>query len=267
MSWWIMTPDAAPPLLLATEPRPGVRLLRLNRPERRNALASPLLLALAEALDAAAADDGVRCVVLTGNDKVFAAGADIKELAASGPDDPPHGPRQLAWDRIRAFPKPLVAAVEGWCLGAGLELLMCCDLSVAGGSARFGQPETNLGIMPGAGGTATLPRLVGRHLALRMVLTGEPIDTARAVAAGLVGEMVPDGVALDAALDLAASIAGRAPLALAAAKASIRAALDLPHADHLRLERRHFLSLLGTEDKAEGLAAFLEKRPPHWRGN
>lgn len=262
--WWsIMTPK--PDLLIET-PADGVRLLRLNRPDRRNALATPLLTALAKALDHAAGDEAIRAVVITGDTKVFAAGADIRELASSGPDDAPHGPRQAAWERIRDFPKPLIAAVEGWCLGAGCELLMCCDLSVAGAGAQFGQPESSLGIMPGAGGTATLPRLVGRNLAMRMVLTGEMIDTDRAVAAGLVGEGVPAGQALDRALDLARTIAGRAPVALQAAKASVRAAFDLAHGDHLLHERRRFLALLGTDDKREGVAAFLEKRTPHWQG-
>ncbi|MBP7339613.1 enoyl-CoA hydratase-related protein [Niveispirillum sp.] len=254
------------PDLLIERPEPGLLLLRLNRPERRNALATPLLSALADALAAAVDDPDVRAVIITGDTKVFAAGADIRELAASGPDDPPHGPRQVAWDTIRHFPKPLIAAVEGWCLGAGCELLMCCDLSVAGTGAQFGQPESSLGIIPGAGGTATLTRLVGRTLAMRMVLTGESITAERALAAGLVGELVPAGQALDRALDLARLIAGRAPLALAAAKASVRATFDLHHGEHLRDERRYFLALLGTEDKREGVTAFLEKRKPQWQG-
>lgn len=252
--------------LLIETPADGVRLLRLNRPDRRNALATPLLSRLARALDEAAGDEAIRVGVITGDATVFAAGADIRELAVSGPDDAPHGPRQEAWDRIRDFPKPLIAAVEGWCLGAGCELLMCCDLSVAGDGATFGQPESSLGIMPGAGGTATLPRLVGRQLAMHMVLTGEMIDAARAVEAGLIGEAVPAGQALDRALDLARTIASRAPVALRTAKASVKAAFDLPHGDHLLFERRRFLSLLGTGDKQEGVAAFLEKRKPVWQG-
>lgn len=263
--WWNMKADE--PGLISETPLLGVRLLRLNRPERRNALATPLLVALADALDQAGADGDIRCAIVTGGDKLFAAGADINELAASGPDDPPHGPRQHAWSRIRAFPKPLIAAVEGWCLGAGLELLLCCDLSVAGEGAKFGLPETNLGIMPGAGGTAILPRLIGLPLAMRMVLTGEAITAPQAVAAGLVGEMVTTGQALASALDLAALLADRAPLALAAAKASIRDAVELPLAEHLHQERRRFLALLGSDDKAEGLAAFLEKRPARWQGH
>ena len=156
--------------------------------------------------------------------------------------------------------------MEGWCLGAGAELAMCCDLVVAGESARFGQPESNLGIMPGAGGTATLARLVGRRLAMRMVLTGEPIGAAEALAAGLISETVASGEAEARTLSLATTIAGRAPLAMCAAKASIREASELPEGDHIRAERSRFVRLLGTADKAEGIAAFREKRPPGWRG-
>lgn len=256
-----MTPE-----LLVETPRPQVLQLRLHRPERRNAISTPLLRAVAEALDAAAEDDGVRCAVLTGSQTVFAAGADLDEMAEKTLTGALADPRPALWARVRAFPKPLIAAVEGWCLGAGCELLMCCDLSFAGEGARFGQPETNLGIMPGAGGTATLPRLVGRTLAMKMVLTGAPVTAADAWRAGLVTEVVPTGGALEAALALAVELAGRAPVALSQAKASVRAAFDLPHAAHLALERQAFSALMATADKAEGVAAFLGKRPPHWRG-
>lgn len=253
-------------LLLTETPADGVLLLRLNRPERRNALATPLLQAVADGLSAAAANDSVRCVVITGNENVFAAGADLDELAASGSDDPVETPRFLAWAAIRAFPKPLLAAVEGWCLGAGSELMMCADIVIAGNAARIGQPETNLGIIPGAGGTATLTRLVGRALAMQMVLTGEPITAAKAHSAGLIADIVPSGEAVLHALSLAIKIAGRAPLALRAAKASVRDAAMLDENRHLTAERRRFIELLGTADKAEGIAAFREKRQPDWRG-
>ena len=252
--------------LLIESSAAGITLLRLNRPAKRNALATPLLTRLAEEIDRAGSDPEVHCVVLTGGDDIFAAGADIGELAASTPDDPPIGPRQLAWERIRAFPKPLIAAVEGWCLGAGCELLMCCDLTVAGEGARFGQPESSLGIIPGAGGTALLTRLVGKSLAMHMVLTGKPIDAATARAFGLIVEVTPDGQALTQALQLAGLIAGRAPKAMAAAKASVKLALELPLGEHLRAERQQFLALLGSADAKEGTAAFQEKRPPVWRG-
>jgi enoyl-CoA hydratase len=240
--------------------------LRLHRPERRNAISTPLLRAVAEALDAAADDEAVRCAVLTGSDTVFAAGADLDEMAEKTLTGALADPRPALWARVRAFPKPLIAAVEGWCLGAGCELLMCCDLAFAGEGARFGQPETNLGIMPGAGGTATLPRLVGRTLAMKMVLTGAPVTAADAWRAGLVTEVVPAGEALAAALELAAELAGRAPVALRQAKASVQAAFDLPHGAHLLFERQAFSGLMATADKAEGVAAFREKRKPDWQG-
>ncbi|WP_168073810.1 enoyl-CoA hydratase-related protein [Caulobacter sp. SSI4214] len=257
-----MTPD---PQLLCSTAAPGVLLLCLNRPERRNALATPLLCAVAEALEEASRAPEVRAVVLTGGDAVFAAGADIDELAAADAGDPVQGPRFLAWKMVRAFPKPLIAAVEGWCLGAGAELMMCCDIVVAGQTARFGLPETNLGIMPGAGGTASLPRRIGRAMAMRMVLTGEPIDASAACAAGLISEVVEAGQALDAAVTLAQTIAARSASAMQAAKASINQAETLSEPDHLLAERLRFVALLGTPDKIEGVRAFKEKRPAQWR--
>jgi enoyl-CoA hydratase len=258
-------PEEAPRLVIE-RPGPGVLLLRLNRPAKRNALATPLLQDIATTLQLADCDAEVRVAIVTGSENVFAAGADIDELAAATASDPVENERFKAWAAIRSFAKPLIAAVEGWCLGAGAELMMCADIVVAGEDARIGLPETNLGIMPGAGGTVILPRLVGRALAMRMVLTGEPIGAAQARNAGLIAELAPAGEALQAALDLASALAARAPLALAAAKASIRDAGQLSLSDHLRAERELFVRLLGTEDKAEGLSAFREKRSPVWRG-
>lgn len=260
-------PDVAPesPELIETRPGDGVLLLRLNRPEKRNALATPLLVAVATAIGRASIDPAVRAAVITGSDTAFAAGADIDELAASMATDPIVGPRFEAWRIIRSFRKPLLAAVEGWCLGAGAELMMCCDIVVAGQGARFGQPETNLGIIPGAGGTATLTRLVGRALAMRMVLTGEPIDADLALGSGLIGEVTPTGEALGRALALATLVAARSPLALREAKASIREADALAESAHLLSERRRFLSLMASPDKAEGIEAFREKRSPRWK--
>jgi enoyl-CoA hydratase len=252
--------------LLVERPVRGALLLRLNRPEKRNALATPLLQDIATTLQLADCDAEVRVAVVTGSETVFAAGADIDELVAATANDPVENERFMAWAAIRSFAKPLIAAVEGWCLGAGAELMMCADIVIAGDDARIGLPETNLAIMPGAGGTAILPRLVGRALAMRMVLTGEPIGADQARDAGLIAGVVPAGEALQAALDLASALAARAPLALAAAKASIRNAGQLSVSDHLRAERELFLSLLDTEDTVEGLRAFREKRQPVWRG-
>lgn len=243
-----------------------VLLLRLNRPEKRNALATDLLGALADALDRAAAAAEIRAVVITGSDKFFAAGADINELAARNAAGALADPRPAIWGRIRSFAKPLIAAVEGWSLGAGNELVMCCDLVVSGESAKFGQPETNLGIIPGAGGTAVLPRIVGRSTAMKMVLLGESLTARAALAAGLVCDVVDEGKALDKALALAEVIAGRAPVAMQQGKAMVRAAFDTHQSAHLVMERQAFAALFGTQDKREGIAAFLEKRAPQWTG-
>jgi enoyl-CoA hydratase len=243
-----------------------VLLLRLNRPEKRNALATDLLGALADALDRAAAAADIRAVVITGSEKVFAAGADINELAARNAAGALADPRPAIWGRIRAFAKPLIAAVEGWSLGAGNELVMCCDLVVSGEGAKFGQPETNLGIIPGAGGTAVLPRIVGRSTAMKMVLLGEPLTAQAALSAGLVCDVVDDGNALDEALALAETIAGRPPVAMQQGKAMVRAAFDTHQSAHLVMERQAFAALFGTQDKREGIAAFLEKRAPQWTG-
>lgn len=257
------TADAA---LLIERPIEDVLLLRLNRPERRNALSTPLLSEVAAALAQADADDIIRAVVITGNVKFFAAGADLNELSQSTCDDMIESPRYLAWQAVRGFSKPLIAAVEGWCLGAGMELLMCCDIAVAGAEAKFGQPETNLGIMPGAGGTATLTRLIGRARAMEMVLLGAPIAANTAREYGLIVHVTETGGALDRALAMGATIASRPPLALREAKASIRDTAQLTEADHIKAERTRFVGLLSSDDKAEGIAAFREKRLPVWTG-
>jgi enoyl-CoA hydratase len=254
------------PLLIVEDVAPGVRQLRLNRPERRNALATPLLAEVAAALTAADADEAIRCIVVTGGEQIFAAGADIKEMADKTAPGALADRRPAIWAEIRAVAKPIVAAVNGWCLGAGCELLMCCDLSVAAHDAKFGQPETNLGIIPGAGGTATLPRLVGRTAAMKMVLLGEPISAEEAQALGLVSEVIAPELVAARALELAEKIARRAPVAMRQGKAMVRAAFDLPHTAHLAAERQAFALLFATEDKKEGVQAFLDKRAPEWRG-
>lgn len=243
-----------------------IRILRLNRPEKRNALATPVLDELARAVEAADADDHIRVVVITGGDEIFAAGADIKEMA---PKQAPEGladVRPSLWKRIRSARKPIIAAVEGWCLGAGNELLLCCDIAVASSEAKFGQPETNLGIIPGAGGGATLSRVVGRSLAMKMVLTGEAISADDALANGLIAEITEPKQATERAIELATAISKRAPLAMEQAKAVIRSAYDMPHDAHLAFERQAFSLLFSTEDKKEGVSAFLEKRRPNWKG-
>lgn len=250
--------------LLLDDPAPHVRRLTLNRPDARNALSTSLLGEIAVALDAAAADDAVRAVVLTGGPKVFAAGADIKELATRDVPGALLDARAGIWARIRRFPKPLIAAVNGYALGGGCELAMHADIVVAGSDAKFGQPEINLGLLPGAGGTQRLARLAGQQLAMKLVLSGEFLDAAEAKQCGLIAEIAADPLAR--ALELGAKIAEKAPLAARLAKELVLAARDAPLEVGLAFERKAFATLFATADFKEGVGAFLEKRKPIFSG-
>lgn len=245
----------------------GVRLITLQRPQALNALTTALLAELAQALAEAEADPHTQAVVLTGNRKAFAAGADLKEMAERDLTGILNDPRQSSWEQIRRFSKPLIAAVNGFALGGGCELAMHADIIIAGEDARFGQPEINLGIMPGAGGTQRLPRTVGKSLAMQMVLTGEAIDARHALRAGLVSEVTQPELVVERALQLARLIAGKAPLALRLAKEALLKAMDTDLASGLRLERHAFTVLAGTRDREEGIAAFQEKRPAQFSGH
>jgi enoyl-CoA hydratase len=238
-------PNAAEdsPLLAVSRPAPGVMELRLDRPHRANALSTPLLSALAEALKQADFDETVRAVVLTGGSTLFSIGADPADLAALPPETT-SDPRAECYARIAAFPKPLVAAVCGPALGGGCELVLVADIVIAGTSARFALPETALGLIPGAGGTQRLVRIVGRPLAMQMILAGTELTAADAFRVGLVGEVVPDEACLPRARELAQTIAARPPRAVQAAKAAVLHAFELPLAAGLALERRMFLDLL-----------------------
>ncbi|GAB4351152.1 MAG: 2,3-dehydroadipyl-CoA hydratase [Gammaproteobacteria bacterium] len=244
----------------------GVAVLTLNRPDARNALNNALLSEVAAALDEAAADEAVRVAVVTGGPKVFAAGADIKEMAALDLVGVMNDPRPGYWRRIATFPKPLIAAVNGYALGGGCELVMHADIVIAGQGAQFGQPEINLGIIPGAGGTQRLIRAVGKSLAMKMVLSGEFIDAETALRAGLVAEITEDDQTLARATALAQRIAGKAPVALRLAKEALLKAYDTTLEAGLAFERKAFTLLAGTEDRSEGINAFLEKRPPLFKG-
>jgi enoyl-CoA hydratase len=245
---------------------PHLLVLTLNRPEARNAMDTATLARLAACLAAAEADAAVRAVVLAGSPKVFAAGADVRELAGRGVVEVLSDVRPRHWQAIAAFPKPLIAAVEGWCLGGGNELAMCADLIVAGRGARFGQPEVGLGLIPGAGGTQRLTAAVGKGMAMRMVLTGQPIDASEALRAGLVAEVVEEGQALTRARELAETIAGKAPLAVRLAKEAVLRASAPNLAEGLAHERKAFALLFASEDLKEGIQAFLDKRAPDFRG-
>ena len=243
-----------------------VALLRLNRPRQLNALNGEVMDQLCDALETLDRDDAIRCVVVTGNERAFAAGADIAEMATATPIEMLRTNRIAQWDRVRRISTPVIAAVSGWCLGGGCELAMALDMIVAAESARFGQPEINLGVIPGAGGTQRLTRAIGKSRAMEMILTGEPIDAREALRLGLVSRVVPDELLVEDALALAASIATKAPLALRLAKEAVNIAYEMSLTDALAHERRLFYLLFASEDQKEGMAAFVEKRTPDFKG-
>jgi enoyl-CoA hydratase len=248
-------------------PLDGVALVTIQRPDVLNALSFDLLDALADALATLDADPACRAIVLTGSgERAFAAGADIRELARQTPVTLLVENRFAAWERIAATRKPVIAAVRGFALGGGCELALSCDLIVAGEDARFGQPEINLGVMPGAGGTQRLTRAIGRARAMDLILTGRTITAREAETMGLVSRVVPADRTLEEALALGAAVAAQAPVAVLAAKEAVRLAEELPLGDGLRHERRAFFALFATDDQTEGMAAFVEKRRPEWKG-
>lgn len=240
----------------------GVALVRLNRPEARNALSMPLREQLADHFIALTADDRVRVVVLTGGPEVFAAGADIKAMAEASPVDMMRRNVERLWAPIKDFPKPLIAAVNGWALGGGCELAMHADMIVAGEGAKFGQPEIKVGIMPGAGGTQRLTRAVGKFKAMKILLTGDPIPATEAEAMGLVTEVVPDDQTIDRAIALARTVARQPAVAARKIKEAVLNGADLPLEAGLLIERQGFHLLFDTADQKEGMAAFIEKRRP-----
>ncbi|MDE2052665.1 MAG: enoyl-CoA hydratase/isomerase family protein [Gammaproteobacteria bacterium] len=253
-------------VVLLERPVPGVALLRLNRPDRLNALNMETRVTLASHFTQLASDEAVKCVVITGDEKAFAAGADVTELAERTPTDAAFANTRAAWAAIERYRRPIIAAVNGFALGGGCELAMHCDIIVAGEGAKLGQPEVKLGIMPGAGGTQRLVRAMGKFAAMRWLLTGDLLSAADAQALGLVSEVVPDGRALPHALEMATRIAALPPLAVAAIKEAVLLGADLPLEAALRLESQSFQMLFATEDRAEGMRAFIEKRKPEFKG-
>ena len=240
--------------------------LTLNRPAARNALNNALLSELAATLEAAASDSEISVCVIAGNERFFAAGADLNEMAEKDLAATLNDIRPQLWARINAFNKPLIAAVNGYALGAGCELALLCDLVIAGENARFGLPEITLGIMPGAGGTQRLIRSVGKSLASKMVLTGESITARQALAAGLVSDVYPEALTLEYALQQAALMARHSPLALQAAKQALRQSQEVALQAGLAQERQLFTLLAATDDRQEGIDAFLQKRTPDFKG-
>jgi enoyl-CoA hydratase len=252
---------------LTVERDGAVGLIRLNRPQALNALSDQLMNELAAVLAGFEADDGVGCMVLTGSDKAFAAGADIKEMAEKTYAEAFRGDFiSKNWEAAAHCRKPVIAAVAGYALGGGCELAMMCDFILAADNARFGQPEINLGVIPGAGGTQRLTRFVGKSKAMEMVLTGRMIDATEAERCGLVARVVPLAELIPEAMKAARTIAGLSPIAVMMAKEMVGAAYETPLAQGVKLERRMFQSLFGLEDQKEGMAAFVEKRKPAFKG-
>jgi enoyl-CoA hydratase len=253
-------------VLVERQPEERTALVRLNRPKQLNALNAEVMDLLCATLEELDRDEDVRVIVVTGNERAFAAGADIGEMATASPIDMLRANRIAHWDRVRRIGKPVIAAVNGWCLGGGCELAMALDLIIAGEGARFGQPEIGLGVIPGAGGTQRLTRAIGKSRAMEMILTGEPIAAAEALSRGLVARVVPDELVVEDSLALAATIATKSPVALRVAKEAVNAAFELSLTDALAHERRLFYLLFASEDQKEGMAAFLEKRQPDFTG-
>lgn len=251
-------------ILVETIDRVG--LARLDRPKALNALNKTLLTELMDALETFDADPEIGAMVVAGSERAFAAGADIKEMAGASAVQMLDSEMIDQFERMGKLNKPVIAAVSGWCLGGGNELMMSCDMIVASETARFGQPEISIGVIPGAGGTQRLTRAVGKALAMEMVLNNRTLTAAEALNHGLVNRVVPVERYLEEALELAAEVAARAPLALRLGKEAVNRAFESSLSEGLAAERRAFTLLFATQDQKEGMQAFIEKRDPRWKG-
>lgn len=251
---------------ILVETRGRVGLIALNRPQALNALNNQLMREVMDALEAFDRDDRIGAMVITGSEKAFAAGADIKEMADKTAPQMMDADHVAVFGRIRTIQKPVIAAVSGWALGAGCEVALSCDMIVASDSAKFGQPEINIGVIPGAGGTQRLVRAVGKAIAMEMILNNRTLTAQEAVQYGLANRVVPVSDYLNEALKLAEEIASRAPLAIRAAKRMINLSYESFLTDGLAEEKRVFYSLFSSEDQKEGMKAFVEKRKPNWSG-
>ena len=251
---------------ILTETRGRVGIVTLNRPKAMNAFNLQMLGELFDALDGFEKDQSIGAIIVTGNEKAFAAGADIKEMAESSYVEMLTSGHVQIWGRIRSINKPVIAAVSGWALGGGCEFVLSCDMVVASESAKFGQPEITIGVIPGAGGTQRLARLVGKHLAMEMTINNRTLTAQEALQLGLANRVVPVEGYLDAAVAFADEIASRAPIAVRMAKDSVNAAFETTLTEGLAVEKRNFYPLFATEDQKEGMRAFVEKRKAEWKG-
>ena len=252
--------------VIVERPSGDVVVLKINRPQVRNALNLDVRTRLADEVARAGADETVRCIVITGSDTVFAAGADIGEMADAGPVEVMSRNVQKYWRVLTECPKPLLAAVEGFALGGGLELALCADIIIAGEGAKLGLPEVKVGILPGGGGTQKLARLVGRQRAMLLIMTGRMFGAAEALSMGVVSEVAPAGQALARALDVAREIAAMPPISIMQIKEIVNAGLNAPLETALMLERKAFQLQFATRDQKEGMQAFLAKRKPNFEG-
>lgn len=256
----------APDPLLVERPSDAIVVVRINRPQVRNALNLEVRARLADEVTRHAADEKIRCLIVTGSDAVFAAGADIGEMAEAGPVEVMARNVQKYWRTIMDCPKPVIAAIEGFALGGGLELALCADIIVAGEGARLGLPEVKIGILPGGGGTQKLARLIGSKRAMLLLMTGRMFSAAEALSMGVISEMAPTGQALARAIEIAREIAGMPPIAVMQIKEIVNAGLNAPLETALMLERKALLLQFATRDQKEGMRAFLEKRKPTFEG-
>ncbi len=248
------------------ETRDHIGIIRLNRPDKLNALNTTLMTQVIEALEQFDRDNNIRCMLLAGDQRAFAAGADINEMADATMIEMHHRNMFGRWDRIKKIRKPIVAAVSGYALGGGCELMMCCDIVVASETARFGQPEVNLAIIPGAGGTQRLTRAIGKARAMDLILTGRMITADEALAMGLVSRVVPAEQWFDAALQLCQELCEKAPMALQAGKDAVNSAFETTLTEGIEVEKKLFYMLFATDDQTEGMRAFVEKRKPVFVG-
>ncbi len=252
--------------VILEKPAEGIAVVKLNRPEVRNALNAAVRQQLADHFTTLGADETTRCIVITGGEKVFAAGADLRDMVDLTPVEMIARHSERLWQPIASCPKPVIAAVNGYAFGGGCELAMLADIIIAGEGASFGQPEVRVGIMPGAGGTQRLTRAIGKYRAMRMLLTGEPVSAREALAMALVSEVVADADVFATAMKVATTIASLPPLAIMQIKESVLAGQDVSLETAIALERKAFQLLFSTSDQKEGMRAFLEKRKPEFRG-